>query len=252
MQFSRRVRAIDVAEEIGPGLAKATLAAELGGQIVGADRAGKRIDTLATAITAGGESLSGAGTGSPDLGKRLAAERDEVAGREMGGDGRRGDLFPGGVYDGRRCQGALLHGGGTRRGLPEARANPGAFYRTWPTGVGRGRRAPWPCTRNTPTSTTISPGHSILQQPSEADQHWRRFLDLAPDSPWAEQARSRLDWMASRHSASNVLRSSPRTYPGKVGGWARVAAGRGGRPRAWCTCSSDPPPLSTLCQRRPR
>ncbi|MGI6416335.1 MAG: threonine--tRNA ligase [Thermoguttaceae bacterium] len=37
MQFSRRVRAIDVAEEIGPGLAKATLAAELGGQIVGAD-----------------------------------------------------------------------------------------------------------------------------------------------------------------------------------------------------------------------
>ena len=32
-----------------------------------------------------------------------------------------------------------------------------------------------------------------LQRPSEADRHWRRFLDLAPDSPWAEQARSRLD-----------------------------------------------------------
>lgn len=26
----------------------------------------------------------------------------------------------------------------------------------------------------------------------EAADHWRRFLDLAPDSPWAEQARSRL------------------------------------------------------------
>lgn len=27
----------------------------------------------------------------------------------------------------------------------------------------------------------------------EADEHWRRFLDLAPDSPWADQAHSRLD-----------------------------------------------------------
>lgn len=26
-----------------------------------------------------------------------------------------------------------------------------------------------------------------------ADEHWRRFLDLAPDSPWADQAHARLD-----------------------------------------------------------
>jgi tetratricopeptide (TPR) repeat protein len=32
-----------------------------------------------------------------------------------------------------------------------------------------------------------------LDRTGEADEHWRRFLDLAPDSPWAEQAHSRLD-----------------------------------------------------------
>lgn len=32
-----------------------------------------------------------------------------------------------------------------------------------------------------------------LGREGEADEHWRRFLDLAPDSPWAEQAHSRLD-----------------------------------------------------------
>lgn len=32
-----------------------------------------------------------------------------------------------------------------------------------------------------------------LGRESEADEHWRRFLDLAPDSPWADQAHSRLD-----------------------------------------------------------
>ena len=31
-----------------------------------------------------------------------------------------------------------------------------------------------------------------LGRPAEADQHWRRFLDLAPESPWAETARRRL------------------------------------------------------------
>jgi threonyl-tRNA synthetase len=36
-EFSRRMRAIDVAADIGPGLAKATLAAEIDGRIVGAD-----------------------------------------------------------------------------------------------------------------------------------------------------------------------------------------------------------------------
>ena len=32
-----------------------------------------------------------------------------------------------------------------------------------------------------------------LGRESEADEHWRRFLDLAPDSPWADQAHARLD-----------------------------------------------------------
>jgi tetratricopeptide (TPR) repeat protein len=32
-----------------------------------------------------------------------------------------------------------------------------------------------------------------LGRESEADEHWRQFLDLAPDSPWADQAHSRLD-----------------------------------------------------------
>jgi len=32
-----------------------------------------------------------------------------------------------------------------------------------------------------------------LNRADEADEHWRRFLDLAPESPWAEQAQSRLD-----------------------------------------------------------
>lgn len=33
----------------------------------------------------------------------------------------------------------------------------------------------------------------LLGREGEADEHWRRFLDLAPDSPWADQAHSRLD-----------------------------------------------------------
>jgi threonyl-tRNA synthetase len=37
LKFSRRVRPVDVAAEIGPGLAKATLVAEVDGQLVGAD-----------------------------------------------------------------------------------------------------------------------------------------------------------------------------------------------------------------------
>ncbi len=37
LEFSRRVRPVDIAAEIGPGLAKATLAAEVDGQLVGAD-----------------------------------------------------------------------------------------------------------------------------------------------------------------------------------------------------------------------
>jgi len=36
-QYSKRVRASDVAAEIGPGLAKATIAAEVDGKVVGAD-----------------------------------------------------------------------------------------------------------------------------------------------------------------------------------------------------------------------
>lgn len=31
-----------------------------------------------------------------------------------------------------------------------------------------------------------------LARSDEADSHWREFLDLAPDSPWAEEARERL------------------------------------------------------------
>ena len=36
-EFSRRMRAVDVAADIGPGLAKATLAAVVDDQVVGAD-----------------------------------------------------------------------------------------------------------------------------------------------------------------------------------------------------------------------
>lgn len=32
-----------------------------------------------------------------------------------------------------------------------------------------------------------------LQRHDEAEHHWRRFLALAPDSPWAEEARGRLN-----------------------------------------------------------
>jgi len=32
-----------------------------------------------------------------------------------------------------------------------------------------------------------------LGRPDEAEGHWRAFLQLAPDSPWAEQAAERLD-----------------------------------------------------------
>ena len=30
-------------------------------------------------------------------------------------------------------------------------------------------------------------------EPHEAEPHWQTFLDLAPKSPWAEEARQRLD-----------------------------------------------------------
>jgi tetratricopeptide (TPR) repeat protein len=32
-----------------------------------------------------------------------------------------------------------------------------------------------------------------LERPEEAEQHWREFVALAPESPWAEQARARLE-----------------------------------------------------------
>ncbi|MCM2370447.1 MerR family transcriptional regulator [Aporhodopirellula aestuarii] len=32
-----------------------------------------------------------------------------------------------------------------------------------------------------------------LDRPIEAEQHWRRFLQLAPGSPWADEARGRLE-----------------------------------------------------------
>jgi tetratricopeptide (TPR) repeat protein len=32
-----------------------------------------------------------------------------------------------------------------------------------------------------------------LKNPVEAEEHWRQFLHLAPESPWAQQARQRLD-----------------------------------------------------------
>ena len=31
-----------------------------------------------------------------------------------------------------------------------------------------------------------------LDQPEQAEPHWQTFLDLAPKSPWAEEARQRL------------------------------------------------------------
>ena len=42
LEFSRPVRPIDIAAQIGPRLAKATLAAEVDGQLVGADAAAAR------------------------------------------------------------------------------------------------------------------------------------------------------------------------------------------------------------------
>ena len=32
-----------------------------------------------------------------------------------------------------------------------------------------------------------------MHRAAEADVHWRTFLQLAPDSPWANEARLRLD-----------------------------------------------------------
>ena len=32
-----------------------------------------------------------------------------------------------------------------------------------------------------------------IKQSAEAEHHWRRFLELAPDSPWADEARMRLN-----------------------------------------------------------
>jgi tetratricopeptide (TPR) repeat protein len=37
-----------------------------------------------------------------------------------------------------------------------------------------------------------------LNRPDEAERHWREFLDLAPDSPWAEEARARLQEPSSQ------------------------------------------------------
>jgi len=31
-----------------------------------------------------------------------------------------------------------------------------------------------------------------LGRQKEAGAHWRRFIELAPDSPWADEARERL------------------------------------------------------------
>jgi len=37
-----------------------------------------------------------------------------------------------------------------------------------------------------------------LDRRTEAAEHWRAFLDLAPDSPWADIARERMDGLTSR------------------------------------------------------
>ena len=37
-----------------------------------------------------------------------------------------------------------------------------------------------------------------LTRPGEADVHWRRFVELAPDSPWADEARLRLEGARGR------------------------------------------------------
>ncbi|MCA9165314.1 MAG: tetratricopeptide repeat protein, partial [Planctomycetales bacterium] len=31
-----------------------------------------------------------------------------------------------------------------------------------------------------------------LERLEEAERHWREFLELAPESPWADEARDRL------------------------------------------------------------
>ncbi len=40
---------------------------------------------------------------------------------------------------------------------------------------------------------------------TQAAEHWLRFLELSPESPWAEEARSRL------HVAAPILEGSPTT-----------------------------------------
>jgi tetratricopeptide (TPR) repeat protein len=32
-----------------------------------------------------------------------------------------------------------------------------------------------------------------LSRPEEADRSWRQFLTLSPDSPWADEARNRIE-----------------------------------------------------------
>jgi tetratricopeptide (TPR) repeat protein len=39
-----------------------------------------------------------------------------------------------------------------------------------------------------------------LTRSEEAEQHWRQFLTLAPDSPWADEARDRLNVPSQDHS----------------------------------------------------
>jgi tetratricopeptide (TPR) repeat protein len=38
-----------------------------------------------------------------------------------------------------------------------------------------------------------------MSRGEEAQPHWQAFLELAPDSPWAEEARRHLSWEASEH-----------------------------------------------------
>ena len=65
-----------------------------------------------------------------------------------------------------------------------------------------------------------------LDRQAEADQHWRRFLDLAPESPWAETARRRLAEtrvLASTLAPARLTRSQRRR---RVAGFT-VAVGSG-------------------------
>ena len=47
-----------------------------------------------------------------------------------------------------------------------------------------------------------------LDRPAEAEDHWRTFIELAPDSPWAAEARMRMNEVALSEEEDAEIRSA--------------------------------------------